>query len=371
MTTAVTSDGPRTYRFGGIEADRPDYLARQPHEVAMLPALPIVDAHHHLWDVRGAADPRLGGKSHRYLVDDYMADASSGHHVTASVFVECRTMYRASGPAQLRPVGEVEFAAGMGAMADSGSYGSTRVCAVVVGQADLTLGAGVYEVLEACTIAGSGRFRGVRHSAGWSDRPGVRNNATSTGPGIYTSSPFQAGARCLGAMGLSLDAFLFHHQLGDLVALARAVPELPIALCHCGGPLGFDTAEVHQREVFQAWRSNMRDVAACDNVHVKLGGIMNRLGAFDFRTAQRPPTSAELARLWRPYVETCIELFGPRRCMFESNFPVEKMGISFHALWNAFKRMAAGCSDDEQAELFSRTATRFYRIPEPAGEPDV
>ncbi|NML42261.1 amidohydrolase family protein [Ramlibacter sp. G-1-2-2] len=351
------------HRFGGIQADRPDYLARQPEEPVLEPGLPIVDAHHHLWDIKGAADPRLGGISHRYLVDEYAADAASGHNIEATVFVECRAMYRSQGPVQLRPVGEVEFAAGMGAMADSGSYGPTRIASVVMGQANLSLGADVREVLEACVLAGAGRFRGVRHSAGWANVPGVRNNATSTGPELYRSAAFQAGARCLTEMGLALDLFLFHHQLEDVAILARAIPDARLALCHCGGPLGFDASREHQQAVFDAWLRNIRAVAACDNVRIKLGGIMNRLGAFDFRTAPRPPSSEELAALWRPYIETCIELFGARRCMFESNFPVEKMGISFKALWNAFKRITAGCSDAEKALLYSGTARSFYRIP--------
>jgi predicted TIM-barrel fold metal-dependent hydrolase len=350
-------------RFGGIQADRPAYLARQPDEPVLEPDLPIIDAHHHLWDIKGSFDVRLGGASQRYLVDEYAADAASGHTIEATVFVECRSMYRAHGPARFRSVGEVEFAAGMGAMADNGAYGPTRIAAVVMGQVDLAQGAAAREGLEACAAAGAGRFRGVRHSAGWANRPGVRNNASSTGPELYRSAEFQAGARCLSAMGFVLDVFLFHHQLEDVAALARAVPEGQIALCHCGGPLGFDTSPEHQQAVFEEWRRNIRAVAACGNVSVKLGGMLNRLGAFDFRSAERPPTSGELAALWRPYIETCIELFGVDRCMFESNFPVEKMGVSFKVLWNAFKRIAAAFSDAEKARLFSGTARDFYSIP--------
>ncbi len=350
------------HRFGGLQADRAEYLALQPDEAVLEPGLPIVDAHHHLWDIKGAFDARFGGANQRYLVDEYAADSASGHRIEATVFVECRSMYRTHGPDRFKSVGEVEFAAGMGAMADSGAYGPTRTAAAIMGHVDLTQGTLAGHVIEACADAGAGRFRGVRHSAGWSIRPGVRNNASSTGPELYRSPEFKAGAQCLTQMGYVLDVFLFHHQLEDVAVLARAVPDGRLALCHCGGPIGFDTSASHQQEVFAEWRRKIQAVAVCENVSVKLGGMMNRLGAFDFRTAERPPTSEELAVLWRPYIETCIELFGPDRCMFESNFPVEKMGISFRVLWNAFKRITSSYSKMEKTRLFNGTAREFYKL---------
>jgi predicted TIM-barrel fold metal-dependent hydrolase len=359
---ASSDHGGAKFSFGGLEPDRPEYLARQLAEDVLEPGIEIVDAHHHLWDVKGGSASKLGGSAHRYLMDEFAADISSGHNVKATVFVECRSMYRATGPLHMRPVGEVEFAAGMGAMSDSGTYGAARVAAAVVGQADLTRGAAVREVLQACAAVGSGRFRGVRHSAGWAGVPGVRNNATATAPELYRSAAFQEGARCLSALGFTLDAFVFHHQLYDVVALARAEPQLRIALCHCGGPLGFGSSRSHQEEVFGQWRARIGTVAACENVTVKLGGMLNRLGAFDFRHAARPPTSLELAPLWEPYIATCVELFGAERSMFESNFPVEKMGVTYRVLWNSFKRIVAGCSVDEKRHLFSETARGFYRV---------
>lgn len=349
-------------KHGAIEAERPEYLARQLPEEVLEPKLRIIDAHHHLWDIKGDKDPLLGGRSYRYLLDEFVADAQTGHNVVASVFVECHAMYRSRGELKFRPVGEVEFAAGMAAMSESGNYGTTRVAAAIVGQADLTLGNAVAAVLEAQIAVGGGRFRGVRHSAGWSPDPTIRRNATSTGPGVYLGAGFKDGLRCLTKLGLSLDALLFYSQLDDLVELARAVPDSKIILCHCGTPLGYGGSEQTRAEVFLQWKAAMNRVASCPNVNVKLGGMTVRLAAYDYRTLQRPPTSQELATLWKPYIETCIELFGAKRCMFESNFPVEKMGVPYKVLWNAFKRITAQMSADEKEHLFSATAARSYRI---------
>ena len=139
---------------------RPEWLDRW-HEEILEPDLPIVDPHHHLWDRPGW----------RYLLDDLLADLNSGHNIVATVFLEGRAMYRADGPEALRPVGETEFVNGVAAMSASGIYGPTRVCAGIVGHADLRLGAAVQEVLEAHIRAGGGRFRGIRHSAAWDADP--------------------------------------------------------------------------------------------------------------------------------------------------------------------------------------------------------
>ena len=206
----------------------------------------------------------------------------------------------------------------------------------------------------------------MRHSAGWSPDPSIRRNATSTGPGVYLGAGFREGLKCLTALGLSLDALLFYSQLDDLVDLARAQPDAAIALCHCGTPLGIDPSEAGRQQVYATWKAGMTRLAQCENVNVKLGGMTVRLAAYDYRTMERPPTSSELAALWGPYIETCIELFGAQRCMFESNFPVEKMGVPYKVLWNAFKRITANASASEKQALYSGTARRFYQIQEKA-----
>jgi L-fuconolactonase len=338
-------------RFGRFSGVDDEWLRKRPAEEVLEPALPIVDTHHHLWD----------RPHHRYLLHEFLADANSGHNLVATVFLQCNSMYRARGPVELRPVGETEFVAGVAAMSDSGGYGPARICAGIVGFADLTHDRAA-AVLEAHIAAGGGRFRGVRHSAAWDADERIGNASSATGGGLYRDPIFHAGLRALTQLGLSLDAWVFHPQIDDVVALARAFPDANIVLGHIGGVLGYGAYLGKGDAVFAQWKASMTELAKCPNVTVKLGGVMMRLAAFDYVNSPLPPTSEELATLWKPWMQTCIELFGADRCMFESNFPVEKMGSSWLTLWNAFKRIAAGASAQEKAALFCDTAKRAYRL---------
>ena len=340
------------WKFGHIYTPEEAWLATAAPEPVLDPDLPIVDPHHHLWQ-RG---------DHRYFLDELLTDLNIGHNIVATVFLECRSMYRASGPAEFRPVGETEFVAGIAAMSASGNYGPTRVAAGIVGYADLTLGDAVEPLLLAHLRAGCGRFRGVRHSAGWDESPIIGNSRFDTRPHLYQRPDFRAGVKRLSALGLSFDAWLYHPQLTDVVDLARAVPATPIVMGHVGGVLGYGPYAGRRDEVFADWKGSMAELATCPNVVVKLGGMVNRGAGYDFHSAPVPPSSETIAEVWRPYIETCIELFGPTRCMFESNFPVDKMAIGYKALWNAFKRLASGASRDEKLALFSGTAARTYRL---------
>jgi L-fuconolactonase len=346
------STHPSPTRFGRIRPPDAAWLAGAPAEPILEPELPIIDTHHHLWQ----------RPDHRYFLDDLLADLGTGHHVVATVFVECHAMYRASGAVELRSVGETEFVAGIAAMSDSGLYGPTRVAAGIVGFADLTLGDRVEPVLQEHLRAGGGRFRGVRHAAAWDASEIIGNSATAAGPHLLRQPDFRAGLTRLTALGLSLDAWVFHPQLADVVDLARAFPTANIIVGHCGGPLGYGPYAGKRDEVFTAWKAGIADLARCENVTMKLGGMMMRLAALDYGARPGPPSSAELADAWRPYIGLCIERFGAARCMFESNYPVEKMGIGYAALWNAFKRIAAGASAAEKLALFSGTARRAYRL---------
>jgi L-fuconolactonase len=339
-----------TTRFGRIYPPDEAWLAKALPEEILDPDLPIIDTHHHLWQ----------RPDHRYLLQDLITDLRTGHNVVATVFLQCHAMYRAGGPEELRPVGETEFVAGIAAMSDSGAYGTTRVAAGIVGYADLTLGERVEAVLEAQIRAGGGRFRGVRHSGNWDADPIIGNGAP--GPDIYRRADFRAGLARLSALGLSLDAWVFHTQLQDVIDLARAFPHTNIIMGHVGGVLGYGPYAGRRDEIYESWQASIAELAKCPNVTMKLGGMMMRAALFDYKAAERPVSSEELAALWRPYFETCIERFGVNRCMFESNFPVEKMGIGWAALWNAFKRIAAGASADEKLALFHDTAQRIYRL---------
>jgi len=271
-------------------------------------------------------------------------------------------MYRAGGPEEMRPVGEVEFVAGIAAMSASGNYGPIKVAQGIVAYADLALGDQVEPVLEALIRAGGSRVKGVRYSVGCDADTTIGNSRPDSAPHIYARPDVRAGVAKLAAHGLVLDAWCYHPQLQDVIDLARALPQATICMCHVGGVLGYGAYAGKKDEVHAAWRASMGELAKCPNVSVKIGGMLNRGAALDFRDLPAPPNSAAWAAAWRPYVEPCIELFGADRCNFESNFPVDKMGTGYATLWNAFKRITAGCSTDEKLALYSGTAKRLYKL---------
>jgi predicted TIM-barrel fold metal-dependent hydrolase len=331
---------------------RESWLAARQEEI-LDPGQLIVDPHHHLWDRPGW----------RYLLDEMLADLRAGHDVRATVLVQARAMHRAEGPEAMKPVGETEFANGIAAICASGIHGDVRVCAGIVGFADLTLGAAVRPVLEAHLRAGGDRFRGIRHIATWDADPALLNPAYAPAADMLDSPGFRAGFAELAPLGLSFDAWLYFPQIPRLTALARAFPQTPIILDHCGGILGIGRYAGRREEVFAEWSAVMRDLATCPNVSVKLGGLGMRLPGFGLDEGEIAPSSRMLAEAWRPWMEACIDMFGTGRCMFESNFPVDKGGYGYAAGWNAFKRLAQSSSAEEKADLFWRTATRIYRLP--------
>ena len=346
-------------------------------ETILEPALPIVDPHHHLWDRRavmaaaGDAPPRHGFEallrlSPRYLLDELLADMNRGHNVVATVFLECGAFYRADAEAAFKPVGETEFVNGVAAMGASAVYGTVRPCAGIVGHVDLTLGERATEVLEAHLAAGGGRFRGIRQSASADPDPAVLGPLGRRTGDLYRDAQFRAGFARLAPLGLSFDAWLLEPQLPGLVDLARAFENTTIILDHFGTPLGIGAYAGRRQERFAPWREQMRALAQLPNVNVKLGGLAMPFAGFPSFMCDPPATSEQLAEEWRPYVETCIEAFGPQRCMYESNFPVDRGSCTYDVLWNAFKRLSAGASADEKTALFSGTATRVYRLELPA-----
>jgi predicted TIM-barrel fold metal-dependent hydrolase len=339
---------------------RPEWLAQR-HEPILDPALPIVDAHHPLWEVPGI----------HYLLPDFLLDVASGHDVCASVFMQSHVRYRREGPAALRCVGETEYVRAVTADETRGDEGGCRVAAGIVGEADLLLGAAVARQLEAHLEAGGGRFRGVRHLANWHDDPAARGTGNAP-PHLLLEPQFRAGFARLQPLGLTFDAWVYHTQLHEVADLAAHFPGTAIIIDHAGGPVGVGPYAGRRDAVFAAWRAAMRALAAYPNVFVKLGGLGMRLFGADFHEQARPPSSAALAGTWGPYFETCIEAFGAGRCMFESNAPVDKGTASYPVLWNAFKRATAGCSAAERRALFGGTAAAVYRLDVPrlrAGQP--
>lgn len=329
---------------------RSDWLKKR-QEPVLEPDLPIVDPHHHLLD-----------KPHkRYLLDEFLEDAESGHRLVASLFVECREFYRPYGPEDRRSLGETEFVNGVAAMSASGKYGPVRACAGIIGNVDLRFGDSAGTALEAHIAASGGRFRGIRNVSAW-HQSGIKATTASPPPGLLLDPEFRRGFAWLGKLGLTFDAWLLHTQLGDLIDLAQAFPDTTIICDHIGGPIGIGPYVGKRDEVFADWRASIQRLSECPNVNIKLGGMgMHTLG-FDFHAREFPASSEDLAAAWRPYVETCIEAFGPKRAMFESNFPVDKATCSWIVLWNAFKRLAAGASADEKRDLFMGTACRVYSL---------
>ncbi|HPA90021.1 MAG TPA: amidohydrolase family protein [Quisquiliibacterium sp.] len=322
-------------------------------EDVLEPDLPIVDPHHHLWVANGQP----------YLLPELLADVGSGHDIRATVFAECRAMYRADGPEEWRSLGETEFVTGVSAMAASGTFGRTRACAAMFGYVDLRLGERVRPLLEAHLVASGHRFRGIRFSTAWD--ASERLHRAVPEPELLRDARVRAGVACLGPLGLSLDVWVYHPQLDEVAELAAAFPDTTIILNHIGVPILGGPYAGRRDEVMAAWQAAMARVARHPNVVLKVGAIPIRVpGASAASSASAaPPSSETVAAAWKPFASTCIELFGVERCMFESNFPVQKRFCSYQVVWNAFKRLAAGASTDEKRALFGGTAVRAYRLP--------
>jgi predicted TIM-barrel fold metal-dependent hydrolase len=325
-------------------------------EEALEPDLPICDPHHHLWD------SRPGAVQERYLLDEMLSDVAGGHNIVSTVFIECGAMFKADGPEAYRCVGETEFVNGIAAMSASGNYGKSRIAAGIIGTVDLRIGDAAAGVLDAHIAAGGGRFRGIRRGAFWHQSPDIQNHRTNPPEGLLLREDFRAGFKHLGPRKLSFEVWCAHTQIPDAVSLARAFPDTTIVLDHFGGPIGIGPYAGKQDEVFGIWKTEIDELARCPNVVAKLGGLNMEMNGFDWQHRAMPPSSTELAGATRRYFEHTIDRFGAKRCMFESNFPVDKLSCSYTVLWNSFKRLSKGYSADERAALFYGTAARAYRM---------
>lgn len=339
-------------------------------EAILEPDLPIIDPHHHLWDLRplmGAFPEPLHpfiasiAKTPYYTFDQINAEISCGHNVIGTVFMECGAFYDSRASDELKVVGEVEFVNGVAAQSASGLYGSARLCEAIIGHAELTRGSAAGEVLDALRAA-SPRFRGIRHAAAWDADADVLGPPFHAPQGLYLDAKFREGFAELGKRGLTFDAWLLEPQLGDVLSLARAFPDQPICLDHCGTPLGMASYHGRLPERFDTWRAMINQLGQCPNVMVKLGGLAMSFAGMPDHGPAAGLGSETLAAMWRPYIETCIEAFGPRRAMFESNYPVDKWGASYAVLWNAFKVLTRSASAEDKAALYAGNAARFYGI---------
>jgi L-fuconolactonase len=313
-------------------------------EAAIEPELAICDPHHHLLDVYGF----------QYMPRELIADTAAGHRVDSTVYVECTMRYKDTGPEHLRPTGETEWVVSQSV--------PNGLLAGIVGFADLRLGDAVNKVLDAHEEAGAGRFRGIRFMTPWDPDPALCIAPVRPGPRALQDPQIQKGAAAVGSRGLTIDCWLYSHQLEDVVAIARALPDQIFVLDHLGTPVVTGGYAKAAAEVHTLWRGQLARVAACPNVRLKIGGLnMHTMGA-PWVEGDRPVRSSEVARYWGDAVRFAIDVFGPRRCMFESNFPVDQVNIDYVTLWNAFKLISADYSPSERAALLHDTAARTYNV---------
>lgn len=335
------------------------------------PDLAIIDPHHHLWDLSSRLSAMPDPKhpftatislSSYYTFPEFNADLRAGHRVLGTVFMECGAFYRANGPDHMKVIGEVEFVCGVAAQGASGIYGDCRPCSAIVGHADLKRGDAAKPVLEALISVGNSRLRGIRQHAAWDANFRVLGTPYHTTEATYARDDFREGFRHLQQLGLSFDAWVLEPQINDVTALARAFPGTVIVLDHCGTPLGMDHYHGRLPERFDIWRRSIRELGTCPNVRVKLGGLAMPCCGMPDRGPEAGIDTETLAQMWRPYIETCIEAFGPERAMFESNYPVDRWGADYATLWNVFKLLAKGASPAEKRALFAGTAAEVYQI---------
>jgi predicted TIM-barrel fold metal-dependent hydrolase len=327
-------------------------------EEIIEPKRPIIDPHHHIWfgweGGRGMFFPD-------YFLEDFWGDTESGHKIEKTIFIECSTSYRETGPDHLKPVGETEFVADIAVQSATAGSGKA-VIAGIVSRADLTLGDTLGEVLEAHEVAGKGLFCGIRHAGAHHPHPEEAYIPGRYGAGLFLDEAFQAGVRLLGQRGYTYESWHYHFQLRDYYDLATSAPETTIILDHFGIPLGTKSFRDQRESIFQQWQEDIAKLAECPNVYAKLGGLAMPDNGFGWHEAAKPATSDELVAAQKRYYLHTIENFGVNRCMFESNFPVDKLSISYAVLWNAFKKMVAGFSEDEKHALFYGTAAKVYRL---------
>jgi len=343
------------YKGACIMEKHDDWLALTVEET-LEPNLPICDPHHHLWEFK------TEHTQPRYLLDDILVDLKSGHNIVSTVFIECGAMFKSDGPEAMRPLGETEFVRGVAAMSASGLYGDCQVAKGIIGTTDLKIGDAAADVLDAQIDAGGGRFKGIRLGMAWDKHDEVGNHRTAPPGDLVLRDNFRTGFKHLRPRNLSYEAWCYHPQIPDVTDLARAFPDTTIILDHFGGPIGIGPYAGKSDDVFTTWKSSIDELSTCQNVMAKLGGINMEVNGFAWHEKPKPPTSQELLNATRHYYEYTIEKFGVDRCMFESNFPVDKLSCSYNVLYNSFKLLTTGYSADEKAKLYHDTATRVYKL---------
>tara|TARA_X000000368_G_scaffold178493_1_gene140847 strand:+ start:4874 stop:5902 length:1029 start_codon:yes stop_codon:yes gene_type:complete len=333
-----------------------EWLAQISEEI-IDPEQRIIDPHHHLWP---GVSSDSSENSNQYLLEDLWADTSSGHNVTNTVFIDCSQCYWNSTDQALNPVGETEF---VKKIADESKADPKQATiSGIVGHVDMLLGFEAERVLEKHLEIGQELFKGIRHAGGWDPHPNVRNSHHDAFEGLYLQPNFLDGLQTLAKLGYVFEAWQYHHQIPQITELAKQFPDLVIILNHFSGPLGIGSYENKQADIFPQWQKDLKELSLHENVFAKLGGLAMPVNGFGFHIQDKPPTSDEFILKQKAYYETALEYFTPKRCMFESNFPVDKASISYPVLWNAFKKLATSYSASEKDQLFYKTASTVYRI---------
>ena len=325
-------------------------------EDPILPNIPIIDPHHHLWDVGFG----------RYYIEELLEDInSSGHNILSTVYIMSSSntkIYSKDGLEEFKPLTEIEFATSEGKRADLIPNNKVKVNASIVGSVDLTYGNKLQPVLEKAVNISEGRLKGIRMLLASHTDPRISSGAVKSDLGLMLHPNFIDGAKCIQDANLSLDFWIYHTQLNEMEKIARALPDLTIILNHIGGPIHLGEYEGKQAATHREWRSAMMRLSRIPNINVKLGGLGMAVNGAKFHNSKFPPNSVQLSDVWKPWIYETIDMFGFDRCMFESNFPVDKGSCSYGALWNAFKIIAKDMSDDEINKLFSKNAAKIYKI---------
>ena len=325
-------------------------------EDPISPNIPIIDPHHHLWDVGFG----------RYYIEELLEDInSSGHNILSTVYIMSSSntkIYSKDGLEEFKPLTEIEFATSEGKRADLIPNNRVKVNASIVGSVDLTYGNKLQPVLEKAVNISEGRLKGIRMLLASHTDPRISSGAVKSDLGLMLHPNFIDGAKCVQDANLSLDFWIYHTQLNEMEKIARALPDLTIILNHIGGPIHIGEYEGKQAATHREWRSAMMRLSRIPNINVKLGGLGMAVNGAKFHNSKFPPNSVQLSDVWKPWIYETIDMFGFDRCMFESNFPVDKGSCSYGALWNAFKILAKDMSDDEINKLFSKNAAKIYKI---------